>query len=131
MTSEESRKTVLDFLAAQERGDGEAVRRLCSEDLSWEPPGPAIPPVKGREAVLEMMAKAGAEYFDLATMEVDVHKVVADDDTVAIIQSMKCKTAKGADYSNLYCWVYTCADGKLTRMQEFTDTQRFAEIMNG
>jgi hypothetical protein len=131
VTAEESRTTVMEFLAAREKGDAEATRRLSSDDLCWEPPGPFVHAVKGREAVLDMMANAGAQYFDLPTMEVDVHKVVADGDTVVIIQSVRAKTAKGADYSNLYCWVYTCKDGKVTRMQEFTDTQHFAEIMNG
>jgi ketosteroid isomerase-like protein len=127
--TEESRRIVLEFLAAQGKGDADAIRRLASEDLRWEPPGSVLPPVEGREAVLEAMARAGAESFDLATLEVDVHKIVAEGDTVAIIQSMRCKTLKGRDYSNLYCWVYTCADGKLVRMQEFADSQRFNDIV--
>jgi ketosteroid isomerase-like protein len=130
VTTEQSRQIVLDFLAAQGRGDVDAIRRLSSDDLRWEPPGSALPAVQGREAVLEAMARAGAEHFDLSTMKVDVHKIVAEGDTVVLIQSMACKTSKGADYSNLYCWVYTCANGKLVRMQEFADTQRFDQIVN-
>jgi ketosteroid isomerase-like protein len=131
VNTEESRKTVMGFLAAQAQGDAEAIRRLTADDLRWEPPASVMPPVEGREAVLAAMAKAGEEFFDLGTMEADVHKVVAEGDTVVIVQSMKCKTAKGADYANQYCWVYTCADGRVKRMQEFVDSKRFDEIMNG
>ncbi|MBW2495784.1 MAG: nuclear transport factor 2 family protein [Deltaproteobacteria bacterium] len=130
MTSEESRKTVLEFLAAREKGDVDAITRLTTEDLRWDPPGPDFEAVEGRDEVLAFMNQAGAEFFDVATMDVDIHKIIADGDTVAIVQSMRCKTAKGADYSNLYCWVYTCADGRVSRMQEFTDTKRFDEIVN-
>lgn len=129
MTTEESRKTVLEFLAAQGRGDVEAMRRLAAPDIRWEPPGSVLPAVAGVDAVLEAMGRVGAESFDLSTMKVDVQKIVAEGDTVVMIQSMACKTAKGRDYSNVYCWVYTCADGKVARMQEFTDSKRFAEIV--
>lgn len=129
MTTEESRATVLAFLQAQGKGDIEAMRSATAEDLCWEPPDSIMPPVTGREAVLEAMGKAGAEYFDLATMKVDVHAILAEGDRVVLIQSMRCKTAKGRDYSNRYCWVYTCADGKVSRIQEFTDSKRFHDLV--
>lgn len=131
MTTEESRETVLGFLAAQGRGDAEAMRRLAAEDLRWEPPASVFAPVQGREAVFEAMAKAGAESFDLSTMEVEVDGIVAEGDKVVLLQRMKCRTARGTDYSNVYCWVYTCADGRVVRMQEFTDSQRFRDLVIG
>jgi ketosteroid isomerase-like protein len=34
----------------------------------------------------------------------------------------------GRDYSNEYAWIFTCADGRIVRLEEHVDTLRFQRI---
>ena len=130
MDTEASRKLILDYYAAQESGDPEAVRALLSEDLEWIPPQSApFEPTRGRDQVLTVMAEAGAQLFDTATMVSSVRKIVADGDTVIVLSSMQCKAANGRDYDNRYVWVFVCEDGRIARMEEHVDTLRFQRIV--
>jgi uncharacterized protein (TIGR02246 family) len=131
MKTEESRALVLSYLEAQGRGDVDAMNRLLADDLEWVPPASVLEPIRGREAVQAAMAELGAKHFDLTSMKAEIHKVLADGDTVAIPQRLEAKTSDGRDYANEYCWVYTCRDGQIVRMVEHTDSLTFDRIMNG
>ena len=130
MDTEASRKLVLDYFAAQESGDPEAVRALLAEDLEWIPPQSAsFKPTRGRDQVLASMAEGGARFFDTATMVNSVRKIVAEGDTVVVLSNMQCKAANGRDYDNQYVWVYVCENGRIARMEEHVDSLRFQRIV--
>ena len=130
METEASRKLVLDYQAAQAAGDAAAIQRILADDVEWIPPASApVEGARGRDAVLAALAGAGARFFDLPTMKSEVHKIIAEGDTVVIQTRMQCKAVNGRDYSNEYVWVYTCAGGQIVRMQEYADTLRFQQIV--
>lgn len=130
METEASRKVVLDYLAAQGRGDGAKMMELLDEKVCWRPPAAAgLGAPSGRNAVLQAMAEAGAKFFDLSTMKSEVKWIVAEGDKVIIRQHNEAKAANGRAYSNEYVWVYLCRDGKIVEIEEHTDSQRFAEIV--
>ncbi len=37
-------------------------------------------------------------------------------------------TLQGREYVNEYCWVYTCRDGKIARLEEYADTLYTARV---
>ena len=127
MKTEVSRQLVLDYLAAQGRGDGAKLQELLADDVVWQPPGSILETFEGRDAVLAGFAKGG-QWFDLATMKVDTRWIVAEGDKVIVRTSNTAKTANGRDYSNEYVWVYLCADGQIVRIEEHTDSLRFKMI---
>jgi ketosteroid isomerase-like protein len=130
METEATRQLVLDYLAAQGSGDGAKMVELLDEKVRWTPPAAAglgVP--TGRDAVLQSMGEAGARFFDLSTMKVDVKWMVAEGDKVVIRQHVDAKAANGKDYSNEYVWVYICRDGKIVEIEEHVDSQRFKEIV--
>jgi ketosteroid isomerase-like protein len=130
MQTEASRKLVLDYLAAQGRGDGAKMMELLDEKVCWRPPAAAgLGAPSGRNAVLQAMGEAGQKFFDLSTMKVDVKWIVAEGDRVIIRQHAEAKAANGRDYSNEYVWVYLCRNGKIVEIEEHTDSQRFAEVV--
>ena len=45
-----------------------------------------------------------------------------------VFQRIEGKAANGRDYSNDYVWAFTCANGRIARMDEFTDSLRFWRI---
>ena len=130
MQTEESRKIVLEYLAARESGDDSRMMELLDEKVRWTPPsagGLGVP--EGRENVIRTFAEAGARYFDMTTMKASVKWIVAEGDRVVIRMSGPAKAVNGRDYSNEYVWVYTCANGRIVDIEEHTDTQRFKEIV--
>ena len=132
METEASRKIVLDYLAAQGRGDGAKIAELLDEKVCWRPPAAAglgVP--SGRNEVLRAMAEAGAKFFDLSTMKSELKWIVAEGDRVIVRQHNEAKAANGRAYSNEYVWVYLCRGGKIVEIEEHTDSQRFAEVVLG
>jgi ketosteroid isomerase-like protein len=130
MDTETSRKIVLDYLAAQGRGDGEAMATLLADDVVWRPPQSAgFGTPTGRDVVLSTMAEAGPKFFDLSTMKIEVKWVLAEGDKVVIRQSATAKATNGRDYDNEYVWVYTCKDGQISEIEEHVDSQKFKEIV--
>ena len=130
MDGETSKKVVLDYLSAQGRGDGETVAALLADDVQWRPPkGIPIGQPTGRDTVLQTMAEAGAKFFDLSTMKVEVKWIIAEGDKVVIRQSATAKAANGNDYENEYVWVYIVRDGRIAEIEEHVDSKRFADIV--
>ena len=131
METEGSRKLVLDYYKALESGNAADVERLLADDVVWSVPSsaPIDSSFSGRDTVLKAMRESGARFFDLESLEVTTHKIVAEGDTVVVLQSITGKAANGRDYSNEYIWVFTCADGKIVRMDEHNDSLRFHRIV--
>ena len=130
METEASRQLVLDYLAAQGAADGAKINEILDENVLWTPPQSAgLGAPKGRSEVLAVMSEGGEKFFDLSTMKVDVKWIVAEGDKVIVRQSASAKAANGKDYENEYVWVYICSDGKITEIEEHTDSQRFTEIV--
>ena len=45
-----------------------------------------------------------------------------DGDTAVALESKTAMTHGGEYYANDYCWVYTCRDGLISQVRNFTDT---------
>ena len=131
METEASRRLVLDYYRALQSGEPGALAKVLADDVEWIPPrsAPLDGPYRGRERVLSAMREAGARFFDLKTARAETRKIVADGDTVVVLQSLRCKARNGRDYSNEYIWVFTCSGGRIARMEEHVDTLRFQRIV--
>ena len=129
--TEISRQLVLEYFKAKRAADDATLARILADDVEWAPPQSAPlegRPFIGRDAVIAAMDREGSRFFDLETGRAEVRKVVADGDTVVVLYGFACTTRGGREYSNDYVLVFTCADGKIVRVDEHTDTLRFARI---
>jgi len=45
------------------------------------------------------------------------------------LQQLNATTRKGATYENQYCWVYSCRDGRIARLDEYVDTLHAALVL--
>jgi len=131
MDTEASRQLILDYYSAVETGDTSAVERILAEDVEWVPPvsAPLDGPFRGRATILDEMHKAADRFFDLTQAQGGPSKLIADGDTVVAIYDLRCKAVNGRDYSNRYIWIFTCSDGRISRMEEHTDTLKFHRIV--
>ena len=133
MNTAETRELVERYYAALTTGDRDTVLECLAPDVVWEPPGTAM---VGKMAGAEDVARAlGSrvikETFDISQpFKLEVRKMTVEGDT-AIVQQRLTATAKdtGLEYDNQYCWVYTCAGGRITYMEEYADTLYAARQM--
>jgi hypothetical protein len=130
MDTESTRSLVTRFLAARSAGDAAAIASLLADDAVWQLPGSSsFGPFEGREAVAAALAGGvSGSLFDPATIRRDVHKVVVDGDTAVVLQRLSATTRQGREYVNEYCWVYTCRDGRIARLDEHADTLHAARV---
>ena len=131
MKTEESRQLVLAYYGALESGDPAKLEEILADDVVWAVPesAPIDSPFRGRNNVLKAMGESGAKFFDMASLEMKTHKIIADGDTVVVLQHLSGKALNGRDYSNEYVWVFTCAKGRIVRMDEHNDSLRFHQIV--
>ncbi len=130
MQTEQSRQLVLDYLAAQGRGDAEKMIALLDPAAEFVvPTSVGLFPPKGAAGVVKFMIEVAPKYFDMSTVQADVLKIVADGDTVVIRLHTEVKALNGRDYSNQVVYIYTCEDEKIIRIEEHMDSLRFKEIV--
>lgn len=131
MNTEDTRKLVTTYYEALPVGDKEKLASLLAEDVEWAPPESApIEPIKGRKAVSDALGgDTPAQFFDMSTFRLDVHRILADGNVAVVQHSISAKTVDGAQYDNEYCWVYHCRDGKIAKIEEYADTHKAAHVM--
>ena len=131
MQTEESRALVLAYYEALASGDPAELEQILSDDVVWAPPrsAPLDGPFRGRDTVLRAMGESGAQFFDMASLRMETRKIVADGDTVVVLQHLTGKTVHGRDYANEYVWVFTCAGGRIVRMDEHNDSLHLHRVL--
>ena len=130
MDTAATRSLVQEFLTVRAAGDADAIAALLTDDAVWAMPSSLRPdPFSGRDAVAKALAGGvSGTMFDPATIRRDVHKMIVEGDTAVVLQRLQAVTRQGKDYGNEYCWVYTCRDGKIARLDEHADTLYAARV---
>jgi ketosteroid isomerase-like protein len=124
MDSDSTRALVEKFLVARAANDAAAIDALVSDDVVWAPPvGAGMGVIEGREAVVKALTGgAVGRILKIDTIARHVHKLVVEGDTAVAFQRMTADLVKGGTYENEYAWRYTCAEGKVSRLDEYADT---------
>src|SRR4051812_17860562 len=130
MDTQETRSLVQQFLEARSAADVDGMAALLSDDAVWRLPVSAqYGPFEGCDAVAKALAGGVAgPLFDMSTVRRDIRKMTVEGDTAVVQQRLTATTLKGTQYDNEYCWVYTCRDGKIARLEEYADTLNAARI---
>jgi ketosteroid isomerase-like protein len=123
-TTEETRQLIQRFVHAHEHGDVLAIRALLTDDATWHlPPSAGVGPFTGAAAVAVGLGGAAADnWLDTATIKRTVTAIIADGDTAVCLESKTATTHSGDHYANDYCWVFTCRDGRIAAVRNYTDT---------
>jgi len=126
MSTEQNVRTVKDFFAAMEKGDGEALLALVAEDIEWIIPGkdwPLAGTYRGR-AGLARLLKTASGSMETST---EPREFVAQGDRVLVVGFASGKVkATGKPFEDDWVFAITVRDGKLTRVREYVDTQALA-----
>jgi ketosteroid isomerase-like protein len=127
MSIEKNVQVVKDFFAAIGRGDKQRVLALVAEDIEWIVPGedwPLAGTHRGHVGIADVLRKASEE---LETTYPEPPEFVAQGDRVLVIgvATGKIKATNKA-FKDEWVFDITVRDGKLTRIQEYIDTQALA-----
>lgn len=130
METEATRALVTRFLEARAANDAATIDSVLADDAEWAPPpSMGMGPFKGREVVVKALTGgAVGKILDVTTIKRDVHKLVVEGDTAVALQRLTATTTGGEPYENEYCWVYSCRDGKIARLDEFVDSFKAAKL---
>lgn len=124
MDTDATRTLVEQFLEARANNDAATIDSLVSDDVHWALPlGTQMASHTGREAVVAALTGGAAGHLlKIDTVERTITKLVVEGDTAIAIQRLRAELVSGGTYENEYAWRYTCADGKVTRLDEYVDT---------
>jgi ketosteroid isomerase-like protein len=65
---------------------------------------------------------AGVGVYKAGSIQIDLQRVIADDEQVAAQFTLRAQLANGNDYSNQYCFVFSIANGKIAAVWEYLDS---------
>ena len=127
MSIEKNVQVVKDFFAAIGSGDKQRVLALVAEDIEWIVPGedwPLAGTHRGHAGIADVLQKASEE---VETTYPGPPEFVAQGDRVLVIgvATGKIKATNKA-FKDEWVFDITVRDGKLTRIQEYIDTQALA-----
>jgi ketosteroid isomerase-like protein len=127
MSIEKNVQVVKDFFAAIGSGDKQRVLALVAEDIEWIVPGedwPLAGTHRGHAGIADVLKKASEE---IETTYPKSPEFVAQGDRVLVIgvATGKIKATNKA-FKDEWVFDITVRDGKLTRIQEYIDTQALA-----
>jgi hypothetical protein len=127
MSIEKNVQVVKDFFAAIGSGDKQRVLALVAEDIEWIVPGedwPLAGTHRGHAGIADVLQKASAE---VETAYPGPPEFVAQGDRVLVIGVATGKIkATNKPFKDEWVFDITVRDGKLTRIQEYIDTQALA-----
>jgi ketosteroid isomerase-like protein len=87
------------------------------------PKSNGIGPFIGIDDVSVALAGAAANnWLETSSIRREVTKLVVDGDTAVALEHKTAVSHEGANYVNDYCWVYTCREGRIVKIVNYTDT---------
>jgi len=132
MGTAESRALVLEYFERLGAGDPNLSEMFADDVVWWIPPGSKLGgTLRGKPAVLELMAKAFALFAPDPPPKTVIERMVAEDDCVCVQFQIRARTAAGREYHNYYHLAFELRDGRIARVKEYVDTAYANERLIG
>ena len=126
MSAEDNRAVIVQYFDVISGKDASVtIGDLLSEDVVWHVPqsNPDIKPNPrvGFDAVMDIFV-SGVNIYQQGSMDVQLQRLVADEDCVMSQFTLLAKLANGKDYKNDYIMLFSVKDGKINGVWEYLDT---------
>ena len=136
MKTEDTRTLIERYYEALTSADVSTIKQCLADDIVWQLPrsvanaeGFAVQTdsegrVSGEQVLLELGGDTVKKSFDISKpFALDVRHMIVEGNK-AVVQQRITATARatGRPYDNQYCWIYTCDDGVIVHMEEYTDS---------
>lgn len=128
MTTVDNKKLVESMFAAISKGDAEGYLAALADDAKFTIIGKTkfSGLFDGKKNIVEKLLAPLAAQLDGALTITPQH-LVAEGDTVVIQAQGSSKTKTGKRYDNTYCIVFRIANGKVSKITEYLDTELVTE----
>jgi ketosteroid isomerase-like protein len=129
MSEQENLKLVQQFYAAFTTGNINGVLSTLADDVGWFVPGPKdIVPFVGQRQGRGQVAQAIAQFAEMQDGEqFEIKEFVAQGDKVIAFGHYRWRIeSTGHSYESDFVHAFTISQGKVSRFQEYLDTQAWA-----
>lgn len=119
------------FVRALTGNEGASLLALFSEDIEYRLLGdtPISGKVTGKEAVIALFARI-LKLFG-SPNAITVNNLIVAEEWFVIEAEGSATTRLGEPYTNGYCMVIRCRDGKIVRWTEYADTEKIRILCGG
>jgi ketosteroid isomerase-like protein len=100
----------------------DAAMANMTDDVVWQPP-PGLPPKVGKEAVRKYRASVPGMFKGKRSSKIN-HLYAEGDTVIAEVTNEGIARKTGLLYHNDYAFFFRIRDGKISRIWEYTDTQK-------
>lgn len=131
MSAARNKKLLQDVFSELSQGNGAPFLESLAEDVCWTIVGTTAwsRTYRGKQAVLtELLAPLRARLAH--RNRVTAHRFIAEDDYVVVEARGRVATRTGVPYNNTYCWIFRMAQGKVSELTEYMDTQLVAAVLD-
>jgi uncharacterized protein len=117
-----NRETIERYVEALRQG--EEIAGFFADDASWTLDGrlPLSGTWKGRDAIIDDFFGRARTLLEPGSVELEVTSLTAEGDRVALEWTSRARTSGGEPYENRCIGVFTLADGRITAVREYMDT---------
>ncbi len=125
MHADETRRIVLEWIDAVNRGDGDAVAGAFTDDATWWVSGslPVSGLYEGREAIMRDFFAPALELFVPGTFRIEPVSTIAEGNRVAVEWKGFATSARGGEYRQGYHMAFELTDaGQIAAVREYNDT---------
>ena len=121
--AERNREVIQGFFEAMRTADADGLRAALQPDAVWNiPQSGGVPTPRGADEIIALLTGAPRDFYRLETIHFEPGFLVVDEEHAALQIRMRCTTASGLPYDNLYVFSFRLADGRIAEGWEHTDT---------
>ncbi|MCE0763642.1 nuclear transport factor 2 family protein [Pseudonocardia kujensis] len=126
---EENKKVVTEFMEVFSSGDVQGILGSLTDDATWWVAGniPGISGTKDKAGFGEMLGGI-AEGTTTGAITLTPLAFTAEGERVAVETESYAELKNGRVYNNLYHFVFTVRDGKISSVKEFLDTEHTTAV---
>jgi ketosteroid isomerase-like protein len=126
---EENKKVVTEFMEVFSSGDVNGILGSLADDATWWVAGniPGISGTKDKAGFGEMLGGI-AEGTTTGAIRLTPLAFTAEGERVAVETESYAELKNGRVYNNLYHFVFTVRDGKISSVKEFLDTEHTTAV---
>jgi ketosteroid isomerase-like protein len=134
MLTTDPKAVVTRYVEAVIAGDIDVIRESFAQDATWTYPGD-VPVLSGtwtgRDTIVDdFLGAAAGRLFVPGSVTIELTWIIAEGDRVVAEWTSKAQAATGGGtYDNRNVGVFTVRDGRITAVQEFTDTLHAATVL--
>jgi uncharacterized protein len=130
MGAAENKRLLESAFAELAGGNGQPLMDALADDVRWTVIGssPWSRTYAGkREVVDELMRPLFSQFADQFTAR--AIRVIAEDDVVVVEARGQVNTKAGKPYNQTYCYVFRLADGRVSELTEYLDTELVGQAL--